>query len=135
MHTASEGSRDGGIGGADQCEVVFVRYGEHDAPVPMLKNIGPVVLEQFAHDNVATAYQTNAAGTVEVYPAGEDLIDPGAAGIDLHLGIDGLGAAISQICGLDGPAKGVSFGILKPGARANVGAALCRISGVQHDKA
>jgi hypothetical protein len=50
------------VGGADQGEVGLVGDGEDDAPVAALEDVGAVVVEQPARDDVAAAHQAHPLG-------------------------------------------------------------------------
>src|SRR3546814_13080225 len=46
-----------GVSGADQREIAFIGNGEEDAPVGKLEEIGIIMVEQLAHDDMRSAHQ------------------------------------------------------------------------------
>ena len=75
------------IGGADQGEGILIGDGEENPTVFVLKDVGPVMIEQPWHHNVAAAYQPDVfAFAVHGGHAFDDMLDPRPGGVDQHLG-------------------------------------------------
>lgn len=55
-----------GVGGVDQCEVVFVWDGEYDVLIWLLEYIGVVVCEQVWYDQVVVLYQVQVDWCIQV---------------------------------------------------------------------
>ncbi len=74
------GPLDRHIGGADLREFALIGYGEDDAPVGLLQDIGMIAVEQARHDDMAPLDQPHTGARVHTKPA-EQFGDPGAGGI------------------------------------------------------
>jgi hypothetical protein len=70
------------VGGADQREVALVRNRKHDAAVGMLEDVGAIVVEQFAHDDVAALDQPQRLGCRLADGGLQELRGPRPARID-----------------------------------------------------
>src|SRR5581483_9221770 len=76
---------------ADEGELIFIRDGEDDAPVSVLKDVGEAVCEELRHDDVAALDQSDRSGGAHGRAIPHELIDPGSGGIDYGTGADGKG--------------------------------------------
>jgi hypothetical protein len=72
----------GHVGGADQGEPAEVGDREHDPLVDVLEDVGPVVLEQPRHDDVAALDQPDPVAAVQRQLVAEEGRDPGPRGVD-----------------------------------------------------
>jgi hypothetical protein len=70
------------VGGADQREIALVGNGEHDAPVAVLEDVGPVVPVEARHHDMASPDEAHARRRVPAGDLREDPCDPGARRID-----------------------------------------------------
>ena len=121
------------VGGADQREVALIGNREDDAPVGVLEEIGPVVLEQPADDDVGALDQPDLGAGVAVNDVGEHVGDPRARGIDQRAcGYRAARAALALERDL--PELPLALGDDAAGARIDAGAARARVDRVEDDQ-
>jgi len=72
----------------DQGVVALVGDREDDPSVLVLEEIGPIVVEEFADDDVAAFDQADVLGFLASHDIADDLVDPGARGVDQQARLD-----------------------------------------------
>ena len=73
------------IGRADQAETLLVGEHENDATILVLKNVGPIVVVESRHDQVAALNHADAVTRITLGIAFDEGFHPGAGGVDQHL--------------------------------------------------
>ena len=123
-----------GVGGADQRVVAFIGYGEDDAVVVILEDVGLVVGKLARNDDVAAAHQADIAGIVLPEHLVQYRVDPGACRIHDNAGGDGLPGAVARVLRLDAP---LAIGALRahnPGVRLHAGTSLRSVQCIEDDQ-
>ncbi|OIQ67894.1 hypothetical protein GALL_505240 [mine drainage metagenome] len=121
------------VRGADQGEVGLIGNRKDDAAVGTLEEIAAVVVKQAVGDDVAAAHKAHALGGVDAERAGDDLADPGPAGVDQNARHVGFGGAVAR--DLYVPKVGLAPRGQHTGAGQDLCAARLGVAGVEDDEA
>src|SRR5690606_7883890 len=118
----------------DQGEVGLVRYREKDAAVAVLEEIGPIVLELAADNDVTALHEANVVRIVAAKRAGEDFIHPGTSRIDQEPRRDDLALSRWQVLERHTPQLVAALGRHGLAAGADLCAEIGRRPGIQDDE-
>ena len=70
------------IGGADQREITLIGNGKDDPAVFQLQEIGLIMIEQAAHNDMRAPHQPQAMAVAAPHVTGQDITRPGPGRID-----------------------------------------------------
>ena len=123
------------VRGADQREVAMEGYGEDDASVGVLEDVGAAVIEQPPDDDMAALDQPDAGAGVGMDDVVEHVGDPRPGGIDQGAGRDDLPFPGLHRFERQLPAFAFALGDDAAGARIDARAPRAGVDGVEHHEA